>query len=401
MLLKMAIRNLWRNPRRTAVTVTTICVGTAGLLLFQGFNSGVQVDHGDFVIHGKHGHGQVFLKGYRGESHDKPWQMWIQESDSLAASIEKLPEVQSTFQRTKFSALVSNGQKSVGGYGVGIEGAKEAAFFNVLTFIEGGYLGDAADGIVLGKGLARALKVGIGGTVMIVGNTTAGSINGIEATVVGIFSIGQPEVDDHVFQIQLTKARELLDTDRTELIAIGLKNDDMWKNASAAISQLRQDLEVVSFAELDKIWYQQTLDWLDAQFGVIRTIILAIVILGIFNTASTAIMERTREFGVLRANGESASDILRLLSLEGCVVAMIGGLCGLAIVLALQVTVLRHGIPMPPPPGYTYLKPVHLHFTNHMVASSFLTTAFVAALATVGAGIRVARQPISKSLQTV
>jgi len=401
MLAKMAVRNLWRNPRRTLVTVVTICVGTAGLLLFQGFNVGVQVANAEHVIHGKYGHGQVFVKGYRGESHDKPWDLWIQDVETMAKEINEIPEVHATFQRSGFSALVSNGQKTIGGRGFGVEGRKEADFFNMMRIVSGTDLGDTEDGIVLGHGLARSLGVAVGDTVMIIGNTTTGSINGIEGNVVGIFQIGQPEIDDYVFQVQQAKARELLDTERTELLAIGLKDADAWPQVAAAIHEKFPTVEAVHFAELDKIWYQQTVDWLDAQFNVIRTIILAIVVLGIFNTASTAILERTREFGILRANGESSGDLLRLLSLEGVVVAIFGGMCGLIIVLILDLTVLRTGVQMPSPPGYTHIAPVLLHFTVPMVIDAFVTTAIVAALATVGAGIKVARQPISSSLTSV
>ena len=74
-------------------------------------------------------------------------------------------------------------------------------------------------------------------------------------------------------------------------------------------------------------------DWLNAQFGVIQIIIVTIVVLGIFNTVSTGVLERKQEIGTLRANGESRYDVMRLLCLEGLALGVLGAALGIIVAL--------------------------------------------------------------------
>jgi putative ABC transport system permease protein len=127
---------------------------------------------------------------------------------------------------------------------------------------------------------------------------------------------------------------------------------DAWPAFAEAARHLPQ-LEAASFDELDEVYYRHAVDWLDAQFGFIRSIILLVVFLAIFNVVSMTVMERTQEIATLRANGESRLEIATGHILEAAVLGIVGGFFGVAAGWALTVGPLAKGIAMPPAPGIT------------------------------------------------
>ena len=399
MLFVLAVRNIIRNVRRSTVTMLTAMVGAAALFLFQGFNTGILNQYRENAVHARYGYGQINTKGYRDKVLEKPWKNWIQNSSGLLEEIKKLKGVSQVFPRVEFFSLLTNGSLTVSGRGVGIDGKEEESFFKTMNIVDGSALGDAVDGIVLGAGLARSLAVKPGDTVTVLANTVHGSLNGVDLTVKGIFHAGTRDIDDVIFQMQIIQAQELLDTNDIETISLGLTSHDIWSEFQEDFIAKFPELEATPFNVLDKVYYQHAVDWLGSQFEIIRLIILTVVVLGIFATASSAILERTQEIGMLRANGESVKDILLLLAYEGAFVACCGGLMGLILVATANVSVLANGIPMPPSPGITRSFNVFVELTSSGAFWAFILVAITATLGTVLAGLKVARMPIAKALR--
>ena len=228
-----------------------------------------------------------------------------------------------------------------------------------------------------------------------------GRVNRAQLTVVGVFHTGLREIDDALFRIPLEQGQKLLGTDRVELIALGLRSTDDWGQVQQVIDKEFPALEATSFAELDKVYYQHSVDWLAAQFGVIRLIILAIVVLGIFNTVSVSVLERKQEIGNLRANGESVAEVTWLLVLEGAGLGILGAALGIVMALAIDLTILREGILMPPAPGITRQFHVLIEFQPVMAVFAFLLGTAATLLATALAAVRVVRMPIGEALRSV
>src|SRR5260370_25974683 len=150
----------------------------------------------------------------------------------------------------------------------------------------------------------------------------------------------------------LKLAQQLLGTERVETISVALSDVDAWRAFAEAAHHLPQ-LEAVPFDELDEVYYKHAVDWLDAQFGFIRSIILLVVFLAIFNVVSMTVMERTQEIATLRANGESRLKIAAgtISGVPG--VGFVGGFWGVVAGWACLVGLLPKGIAIPPPPGST------------------------------------------------
>lgn len=401
MLILVALRNLLRNPRRTWAVLLTVAVGVASIFIFRGFNNGIMNQYRENAIHARYGHGQVNTGGYREKVLEKPWEHWITNAAQTEEGIRKIPGVGQVFPRVEFFALLTNGKITVSGRGQGVKGPEEAAFFNTLNIEQGTTLSNQKDGILLGRGLARALDVKPGDRVTVLANTIQGSINGVDLIMTGYFHTGSREMDDVFFRIQLDQAQTLLDTDKVETMAIGLKTIEDWPGVEAAVKQQFPSLEAVPFEELDKVYYKHSVDWLKQQFDVIEIIILTIVLLGILNTVATAILDRKQEIGNLRANGESAADVLKMLAWEGLALGVLGALLGLAIALFIVYVPLRNGILMPPAPGITRQFNVFVELQPHMAFRTFVVGVLTASVGTVLAGWRVARMAIGQALRSV
>lgn len=401
MLFRMAIRNLWRNPRRTVTVLFTVAMGVGSLFIFHGFNTGIMNQYRDNTVHARYGHGQITTRGYRAQAQAEPWQKWITNWPEIEPVLRGIAGVEHLFPRVEFSALLRRGEVSVSGRGQGIDGVEESGFFNTLNIVQGVPLAAQPDGILLGRGLAQALMAGPGDRVTVVASTVGGTMNAIDLQVVGVFHTGAADFDNAVFRIPLERALALLDTDRIESIAVGLDSIESWDRVAQTVEARYPELEAVSFATLDKIYYQHSVDWLKSQFAVIQVIIVLIVVLGIFNTVSTGILERKQEIGNLRANGESSREIMLLLGLEGITLGLLGSLIGCALTIGLDETILREGILMPPAPGITRQFRVLIELQPDMALKTCAMGVAATLVGTLAAGWRVSRMPIGEALRSV
>lgn len=400
MLLKVGYRNLLRNKRRTLNILSTVALGTASLFLFHGFNAGVMGRYRDGTIKTRWGNGQINTKGYREVIHEKPWEHWIANPDEVATKLKQVPSIQHVFPRLEFFALVSNGKKDVAGRGQGIDGMEESKFFTNLSFVDGKNLTDEKDGIILGKGLADALKVKAGDNLTLLSNTIHGSLNGADVSVIGVFHTGLKEFDDSYFRVQLPVAQTILDTKSVEYMALGLDTYKNWDQVDKFTKENLPELDSTPFNIIDKVYYQHSVDWLQAQFRIFQFIIISVVILGIFNTVSTSVMERKQEIGNLRANGEASSDVLKLLLSEGLFMGLAGGILGILLGLIVAYGVLAGGITMPPAPGITRVFKVFIQLQPPMALQTFCMGLVACVLATALAGWGIVRQPIADLLRS-
>ncbi|MFP5520065.1 MAG: ABC transporter permease [Bdellovibrionia bacterium] len=389
----LAWRNLFRNPRRTLASLITVAFGAAGLLIYQGFNNGIMNQYRENTIHGYYGYGQVMPKNYYGKVRENPWEKWLNEPQTTEQFLKSIPQIKEVFPRvTLFSFLVNKGI-TLAGKGEGVLPERENSFFNQMNFIQGNNLQNEFD-IILGKGLAESLNVKIGDTVTLLTQTINGQLNGADLQVVGVFHMGQKSIDDTFFRVHLKQAQSLLDTQKVELFSLATTGVSDWKKIADQISNSPQDIEAIPFEVLDKTYYQNSVDFLDAQFSFIRTIILLIVALGIFNTIAVGLLERAGEIGALRANGEKKSRLTKIFLFESALLGVIGGILGIILALVVDVTLLSRGIPMPPGPGITRQFLIYLeHSPAHFLQALLLPT-----LATVIASLLPIRNLLKRSI---
>lgn len=396
----LSLRNLFRNFRRTIAIVITVAMGTGALFAFDGFINGVLKELKHDTIHSNYGYGQVNTVGYRETVFEKPTDHWIDNGYELEEYLYSLDGVEHVFPRVSFSALLKSNSTTVSGAGQGVYAEREANFFHSLNVEEGETLSSQYNGILLGRGLANALHVKPGDTVKVTATSNKGYLKKDTFVVTGIFHTGSSDFDSRVFRIQLPMAQKLIKTSKIEHVSLGLKSEADWERVAKAVETTFPNLEATSFDVLDKIYYQHSVDWLKAQFKVVQVIILAIVLLGIFNSISSSILERKQEIGNLRANGESVFGVMKMILTEGGLIAIFGSLLGLIGAFSLLMLFVHNGLMMPPGPGQTRDFIVTFSFEWPMVLLSLALSVTAAAIASFMAGFKVAKLPIAKSLQS-
>lgn len=396
----LAFRNLFRNIRRTVAILLTIALGAGALLSFDGFIRGVLAEYRDRTIHSHYGYGQINTNGYRDSAFSNPSKHWINNGEELEEFLYTIDGVKNVFPRASFPAILKAGKTTVSGSGQGIKAEREADFFDGLNVEKGETLRDQSKGILLGRGLAKALHVEPGDSVTVMATSNKGLLDKATFVVTGIFHTGLLDYDSRSFQVQLEDAQQLLKTSKIELFSLSLRDLSDWEHVAAAVVAKFPELEATPFDVLDEVYYQHSVDWLNAQFRVVQIIILSIVLFGIFNTISAAILERKQEIGNLRANGESVFNVMRLIMAEGAMLAIFGSFIGMAASITILTLFVDKGLLMPPGPGMTRQFLVSFRFEWPMVFSTLMLSGTSAFIASFLAGIRVAKMPIAKSLRS-
>jgi putative ABC transport system permease protein len=401
MLLRVALRNVLRSPRRTLAILATMVFGVFFLGTFHAFNAGLLGGVKNNTIHARYGDGQINTAGYRDKIYERPWEHWIDDYAKLHDALMASGAVAQVFPRITFGAIVTNGANTttISAVGQGVDGVAESSFFTLLNVEQGAPLGSEEKGALVGVGLARSLGLKIGDRLTVLTNTLEGSLNGVDLTVTGIFHNGSPELDDTLFRMQLGQAQQLLQTDKVETVSVGLVDERAWPRVEAVVARDFPALEAAPFNVVDHVNYQQFVDWLKSQFGVIEIIILTIVLFGILNNVSTGVLERKQEIGCLKANGDTAADVLGMVALEALVLGVIGAAVGALLVVVL-VYALRAGFDMPPTPGLTRPSHMVLAIEPAKLLETCVTPVVVAVVAAVLAGLRVARMPIAEALRS-
>lgn len=359
MQLKNAWRNVTRHHRRSIIAGSALASACFGLIFLQSFFAGLFDVHAQNTIHSRFGHGQIMTKGYWDKAFEKASDHWIDNPDQILSELSKIPQVAEVFPRTQFFALLSNGTTSIAARGQGIVGKKESSFFNKMNFVEGGPLADKTDGIVIGIGIAKALGLKLGDRVTVLAQTEQGTLNAVDTILSGVFHVGMKEADDMLFQIQLDQAQVLLQSNKIESIAIGLKVDHDWPAFAAIISDKYPKLEALSVFVLDQAWADNGRKFLGALMRVFQLIITGMVVMAVYGTSSQLVLERRREIGVLRANGESRKDVIQLFVSENLIIGIISAAIGLGLILFTQL-IARDGFVLPPTPGTNRELPVPL-----------------------------------------
>src|SRR5678815_3811670 len=136
-MLKLALRNVFRQKLRTGMTMAAIVLGVVGLILSGGFVQDVYHQLGESIIHSQSGHLQVSRAGFQAHGTRSPEKFLIERPESVSELLKKLPEIEDVMARINFSGLISNGRSDWPIIGEGVEPDKEAALGTQVLFVEG------------------------------------------------------------------------------------------------------------------------------------------------------------------------------------------------------------------------------------------------------------------------
>ncbi|HSS44399.1 MAG TPA: hypothetical protein VLO07_03575, partial [Thermoanaerobaculia bacterium] len=306
--LALAWRNLLRQRRRTALMGTVVAFGFAAFALAGGFMAQTFEALREGTIRSV-GQLQIVDRRAVAGTEEKTLEFGLQAAGRARAIASGDPAVSAVLPRVDFVGLASNGNRSVPYLGVGVEPLAEAsATFARELMAAGHYLsGDGGDGVVLGTGLASALGVKTGGAITLMATTPEGTLNAVDAAVVGLADVHIKELNDRYLVAGIGLVGRLLQSPETvsKLVVFlkpGADEDSAAKRLSRALNAAGYPIAVRHWKEL-AIFYEQVRLLYIGIFGFVGAVLVVIVILSAAIVMTMAVTERTREIGTLRAIG--------------------------------------------------------------------------------------------------
>jgi putative ABC transport system permease protein len=397
----LALRNVFRQKARTALTLAIIGAGVAGLMLSGGFVENSLTKLRETTIHAQLGHLQIYRKGYFAEGKRSPFKYLIEKPDDVLSTVRALPAVKNAMSRLSFAGVLNNGKSDFAIFGEGIEPAREAELGTQMQMVAGRKL-EAADHytIMVGEGVASGMALKTGDVVNLLLNTEEGALNNLEFTVVGVFRTFSKDYDAHAVRIALKDAQELLATPAVNAVVVEL-GDTAATEATAATLVARLDAggyEVKTWHNLAD-FYEQTAALFKRQFAFLQAIILLSVLLSVANSVNMTIFERTGEFGTLMALGTRRGPIFRMVLLENVFVGFLGSCFGVVLGLLLAGVINALKLPLPPPPNSNSGYFAGIVLTPGIVAVSFVVGLLATPLTALLPARRISRVAVVDALR--
>ena len=414
-MMKLAMRGLLRNRRRSLVTLLSIALGFSAIALFAGYKHNIYSALSRLAIHGEMlGHLTLNKRGMRNEGKLDPerYMLTAAEVEAITKLLKDEQQVALISPRLAMSGLVGNGRVSTIFIAEGIEpAAMERLQKNVLTEFEmsTGY-GDMVkqkldpahpDAVGLSEGLVEMLRLSLGGQVQMLVNTLSGQANALDVNVGNTFNTGNARSNDKFAFVSLALARTLLDAegraDRMIILLDDVNNTEAMRDLLLKkITAAGFDVEIKTWQELSDL-YNQVIGLFDMVFGFIFSIVLTVVVMSVANSMGMTVVERTREIGTLRAIGLKRSGVVRLFATESMLLTLIGCVAGLALTLLVRWGVNIANISYIPPNSVSPM-PLLVDLDGGRIILTFFLIGMVGTLAAYMPARRAAKKDIIDAL---
>lgn len=345
-MVVLALRNLFRNTRRTLITVLAITFGLAMVHLTITLQTGSYADLVRAGVSSMAGHVVVQAEGFQA---DKDGDLVLTRTTEIGDRLAKAFPEGTIAPRLVLGGLLNSPRGSVGAVVSGIDGAAEARLQEIDEHVvEGTWLTGDGRGIVIGRDLAESLGIGLGDKVVYMGqHGGATEVSSRLFRVIGIFRMGSADMDGFMAFVDLPAAQEAFGRpDVANQVTVHLPDPERSPVATARARVLLADIDGIEVLDwkqaLPELW---ALIEVDRTSGDVMLFLLgAIVAMGALNTVLMAALERTREFGVMLALGLRPPQLARLILTEGLLLGLMGATLGLVVGILLSWPLVTVGL---------------------------------------------------------
>jgi putative ABC transport system permease protein len=349
---RLPLRSLWRNRRRTLLSLAVIALGTAMSLFVLGFleNSRLQIQVSTVQ---EYGNLQVASpKLWSSQADGYNYLIPPSDASRLASLLSAEAGFRGSTSELQFSGLLGTGRETHVIRAIGIEPGNP-----VLDFAEHAVAGrgleapDTASAFV-GRTLAEKLSLSIGSVVMVTLTTVDGAYNASPFTVVGIYKYSNAQFEEQVIFVPLAYAQRLLNTASVDRIVVAL---DRIQGTDSVAARLSTALGAEGIPLTPRTWddlspfYRQLASYFNALFAFLSLAISILVFFIILQVQTLAFLERTREIGTIRALGTTRREVFALFFSESAWLAILGSGVGVAVGALFVAAFNAAGIQWLPP----------------------------------------------------
>jgi len=362
-LARIAVRNVLRNKRRTAITLAALVVGVGVMVSVRGLLNGLQASMIETVTKGQVGALQVHRKGYLKNVLSSPLDLDLPADPAFLKKIETIPHVTAVAPRIMFGGMVNLDDETIFVQLLAVDPVREFTALpkrrEVLSPGAQAFATGASDEAIvvtdeLGKGLLGAKRKDFGGPTAVLAPDRDGALKAENARVVGTMTLTSPG-EKKVALVHLGLAQRLLGFDgRATELAIAVDDLAHAEGVAALLrAALGPDYEVHHWDEV-ALFFKDIIRRENIVLQLIASVFMILMLIGVANTMLMSVIERTREIGTMMAVGVRRARIVVLFLFEAATIGLLGGVAGgavgIAVVAWLARSPLRVTLPASPAP---------------------------------------------------
>jgi len=365
-ILKLAWRNFWRNRRRAIIMMASVFLAVLCCVYMMSFQDGMYSRMIDNTLKTQAGHIQIHAKGFWD---DKIIDNFMFMEKGIISQLENIDGIENVSPRVETFAMAASHSVSKGIAVIGVSPKKEAEKSKLPErLIQGDYLSENDDGVIIGEGLANFLKVAVGDTLAFIGQGYHGSSAAGLFPIRGIAKFAINEMNNGTAYATLQAVQKFIDMpDGYSGILISLNDNKRLKETIEIVRRLcgldpqsTENKGMLKQVQHDKGQDYEVYPWhftmenllrmakSDKAMGMIIMYILYLIVgFGIFGTVIMMTTERKNEFCVMISLGMSRMKLAITTACELLVMSILGLLAAFALTLPAAFWLKIHPIQLP------------------------------------------------------
>ena len=330
MILKLIWRNLWRNSRRTLITMASIAFAVLFAIIMKSFQNGVFNNLIKIVVGYYSGYVQIHQKGY--------WDEQVLDNcfaldNSLIEKLKQNPHINVIVPRLETFVLISKGNSTKGCMLVGTDAVKENELTQLKNkIIKGAYFQNNEEVLILAEGLAKRINAAVNDTIVLFGQGYHGVMAAGKFKIKGIVHLASPQMNDAFVYLPLSAAQYYLSAEnRLTSLSLGIDNPEKMNAVVKTLQpSIGKNYEVMPWQEMmPEIANHIKADGFS--FYIFSGILYLIIGFGLFGTILMMTVERMYEFGMLIAIGMKKSKLKIILLGETFLITLLGVVLGILL----------------------------------------------------------------------
>jgi ABC-type lipoprotein release transport system permease subunit len=328
MILKIAWLNIWRSPLRSFVVMGSVMIGVWAVIAMMSFSIGMVKSYVNSAIRYQTSYFQIHHSGFL---EDQEIKYYLENPTVDLSEIAKIPNVESATARSLVNGMLSTARGARGLTIRGVDSETEKAVTQINEKVkEGQFLSeDKNNEIVISERLAGILKLTLRKKIVLQFQDVKGDIVAGAFRIVGLFDTDNAPFDEGNVFINRTDLNRLIGKEGiAHEIAVFIKDPNLLTETGDALKSILPDKVVENYREIspDVQLYESQID---VSATIFIFIFMLALIFGIINTMLMAVLERTRELGVLMSIGMNKFKVFSMIVIETIILGMIGTPVGL------------------------------------------------------------------------
>ena len=343
---KIAWRNLWRNKRRTLITVASIFFGVLLATIMNSLQDGTYANMIDMMVKLSSGYLQIQNPEYQ---ENKSINNTFSPTDDMMVQLESIPKITTVAKRLETFALLSSGPNTRGGAVVGFEPEKDKLTSNLKNWISSGsFLRDGDRSVLVTANIAKHLNLSVNDSIILISQGYRGVTAAGIYPIKGILTFSTPQLnnigvfmDIHLAQ-ELYSAKGLVTSlnimvhDYTDVSSVQSSINKVTNGNLRVLNWRELNPEIVQFIQSDK-----------AGSVIMLGILYMVIGFGIFGTIIMMVAERRRELAVMIAVGMQKYKLSTILFIETLLIGFVGVIAGFAASVPVVLALVGNPIELP------------------------------------------------------